>query len=332
MFDTLVPERDSESEAARLAEEVVNTYTKTKDLVPNLSCIALLDPALWQPAEDKLLMQALEQSGCVAKPIQWDHPGLVSAHRPLLLPFEPDSSQGSLLMRQLMNMSVADMNAESLQQGNGQRVCGVLFVDQDLGRVASHLGRVAVQTVPGTGLPPSAGRHRLLRFFDPLVTTALWEMSSPAQRATWFGPVVTWMSLNLALRFRHLQRPEQPTGSNDDPRLSPEAAWGAAQWLQLLALSAFNPVAVELGIKASTIEVRPLVLDTLCRLTALGIHEADELKTMARFALTRHPGFDRHPKVRHRLMNRPAGLSAGQSLSDLSEADWQGIQNDLRLN
>jgi len=332
MFDTFLPARDVASEAARLAEEVVNTFSNTEKSISNLSCVALLDPALWHPDEDKLLTQSIQQCGSAAKPIQWDHPSLVSAHRPLLLPFDPQGSQGSHLLLQLMQMSVTDMAAESLQQGNGQRVSGILLIEQDLSRVASHLGRVAVQTLPSAGLPSSAGRYRLLRFFDPMVTSALWEMSSPAQRATWFGPVVTWMSLKWDLSFRHLQRPEIATRPSDAPPLTPESAWGAAQWLRLLALSAFNPVALELGIQASTIEMRPMVLDTLCRLITFGVHESDDLKTMARFALTRHPVFDEHPKVRHHLMSRPAGMSAGQSLSALSDDDWQGIQNDLRLN
>lgn len=325
MLGCTAPER-----AARLAEQVVCSFNQTLEARPGLACHVLLDPALWSPHNDARLAPLLANAEGALTPISWAHPSLVAAHRPLLLPVHLHSNTGSTVLHAAIEMALADMDAQSLQSGQGQRVCGVLFAEQDVAQLALHLGQVAVQTLPDSGLPPSSGQRRLLRFFDPLVMPPLWDLSSDAQRRALLGPISIWMSLGFDRNWQTLRSPAP--GATDGQALPASRIWNAKQWQQLLALGAFNPVALELGLKASTLERRPRVLNTLCRLMGLGIHEPNDLKAMAQLALTQHPDFDQHPAVQRCLKQRMAGPSAAQALSDLSDSDWRHIQQDLRSN
>lgn len=332
MLDTDMPGRAARESAARLAEAVVCAFNQAQVSTPRLSCHILFDPSLWSPQNDALLASLLAKANDTLTPITWSHPNLVPAHRPLLMPVHLHSNTGSVMLHTAIEMAMADMEAQSLRSGQGQRVCGVLFSDQNVANLASHLGQIAVQTLPDAGLPPSFGQRRLLRFFDPLVMPSLWSVSSQAQHAMLLGPVSTWMSLGFDHNWQTWVRPS-PTSDTEERTLRPPARiWNAQQWRHLVALSVFNPVALELGLNESILDMRPRVLATLCRVMHLGVHEVMDLKAMARLALTQHPDFDQHPAVQRCLIHRAAGLSAAQALSDLNDSDWRDIQRELRSN
>jgi len=264
----------------------------------------------------------MHATGVKPVPIEWQHAKLAPEHRPALVTVDNSVNLGSELLSLSLQMAAQDADATHLQQGRGQRIAGWLLSSATTRALARHLGAMAVQTLP-EGLHPSAGRKRLLRFFDPLVLPVLWGLSDPEQRVAFMGPVQQWCLLDNGREFRALSQAAVP---GEAPT---RATWRAAQWRVLLCLDAFNPAAIGHGISDEVIALRPTILATLGRISELGIHEPRDLQALASLALKHHPEFDRHPHVNQLLMKRTADQSAAMALAALTADDWRHIADEL---
>ncbi|MCW7536719.1 DUF4123 domain-containing protein [Aquabacterium sp. A7-Y] len=297
---------------------------------PACRCILLIDPSLRDATLDEDFASGIASLRLQPEPIQWRHRKLISGHRPLLLPLDLSKSAASVLLAASLRMAAEDMDPHSLRQGWGQRIGGWLFSSASAVELARHMGTLAVQQLPA-GLPVYAGRRRLLRFFDPLVWPVLWEVSRPAQRAALLGPVKQrlWVDPRLALERVIYPAADSaaPQAEADDTQL--DALWDAQQWPVLLALDAFNPAAIDRGLDQGILAQRPAALATLTRLLQLGVGDARDLENLAKLTLSRHVAFDRHPRVRALLEQRPAAQYASAALSALTDDDWHGICEDL---
>ena len=304
------------------AEQLQRSLTAAQQIDPACQCHVLIDPSLSNAAEDEVFAEAMHATGVKPVPIEWQHAKLAPEHRPALVTVDTSVNLGSELLNLSMQMAAQDADASHLQQGRGQRIAGWLLSSATPRTLARHLGAMAVQALPD-GLPPSAGRTRLLRFFDPLVLPVLWDVSDPEQRVAFMGPVQQWFLLDNGSELRALS---QAAVTGGPPA---RAAWRAAQWRVLLCLDAFNPAAIGHGLSDELIALRPTVLATLGRMSELGIHEPRDLQSLASLALRHHPEFDRHPQVNQLLMKRTADQNAAMALATLTDDDWRYIADEL---
>jgi len=304
------------------AEQLQRSLTAAQQLDPACQCHVLIDPSLSNAAEDEVFAEAMQATGVKPVPIEWQHAKLAPEHRPALVTVDTAVNLGSELLSLSMQLAAQDADATHLQQGRGQRIAGWLLSSATTRALARHLGAMAVQTLPD-GLPPSAGRTRLLRFFDPLVLPVLWGLSDPEQRAAFMGPAQQWFVLDNGRELRALS---QAAVAGEQPS---RATWRAAQWRVLLCLDAFNPAAIGQGLSEALIALRPTVLATLGRISELGIHEPRDLQSLAKLGIKHHPEFDRHPHVNQLLTQRVADQSAAMALAVLTADDWRRIADEL---
>lgn len=326
------PSPETRKTLADCAETLAAALTRAQESAPASRLHLLLDPAVTNATEDPAFASSIERAGEKPVALRWVHPKLRADHRPLILSLDLSRNLGSEMLARSLQMAFEDAQPDSLRHGHGNRIGGWLVSEGNALGLARHLGPMAVQTLP-KGMPPEAGRRRLLRFFDPLVFPVLWEMSDAPQRAEWMGPVQQWWCLDTGPRLRCFTEPaSRPPPATDwsDVSAPLRQIWDTVQWQLLLSLDAFNPVMIEQGVTPHPAALRPRVLATLRRLYEQGIHDPLDLRHMTRLALDHHPAFDQHPRIQELLAGRPPGQLASKALSCLAPDDWRDIQDQLR--
>jgi hypothetical protein len=326
----------SEAVLAR-AETVHRQFAAYAADKPYAQCILMLDPALRDATNEAVFYERLQQFRQSAErgdnfpPILWKHPNLTPEHRPYLIGLDLRRFPDAQLFEASLKLALADWTIESLAQAVGHRVCGWLFTEHTVNALAVHLGRLAVQRLPHD-FPTDAGKRILLRYFDPSVMPALWQLSDASQQRALLGPVAKWIVLDRTGQLQPYQArpPADSEGEPDDHPSQPR--YSATQWLALQNIGPLNQAIVQWQLNAAGGLPPPLpqivaAAHSLARARRYGIHDAQDLKAFASHALTVHADFDKHPRVRQALQRLSQEQFYTAAIADITEQDWQNIRS-----
>ena len=307
------------------ASELCLSLHRQQEENPALQCYLLADPARRNALDDPEFASVLSGMVVRPEPVRWSHPNLLITHRPWLLPLPLATGAGCELLNISIRMALEDAQAESLQSGLGQRICGWIFSHETPIALALRFGQLAVQ-VPPRDTPKLRGKRCLLGFFDPLILPILWALSNDGQRRLLFGPASQWYFVQDGNTLQTLTPPQilEP--------IKIENGWHSAQWLQLLNLNICNQVLLDHG-RAGTggrlLDFVPAMLELTNRLRQAGASDARELCSLVAIGLRHHFEFDRHPEVLRLINHRESDRSLAAALCSLDTAAWRRIANEL---
>jgi hypothetical protein len=271
------------------------------------------------PAE---LDAALRGPGASTVPLR--HPDIDPSSQPRWLALNTEHANGSWLVQQSIEFALAELHPASLQQGCGRRIAGWLYLDGELSDALRHWGSQMIQRKPG-------GQRCLLRLHDPAVLWTLWDLLSPAQRDDLLGAIQCWWLLDPAGHLVSLRPSATPT----EKRRSP---WSAQLWQNIDHVASLNAALrhwlsraeAATPSQATLSDARAAAMAAMRRARAAGFKHQNDLCAYARLAVTVHPDFDTHPRVRQATAQRKQDDSFATLVYSLTAEDWTAIAADLQ--
>lgn len=251
------------------------------------------------------------------------HPKFDRRFAPLLHELDPTLSSHSFALAESIEESLAELNAESISQGSGRRICGWLQSTAPLDAVAHHLAAILIHRTPDR-----AG-DAMLNLFDPAVLWSLWPLLDDSQRSALLGPIEAWHLLDPRGAFLTLAMPRTQHPGGGDLRLPPEL------WPEFEHITAFNGLLREWPSLPPEIRSMPLAnahrhaLSAMRHARQCGIHERADLQAFARLALRIAPRFYTHPRIEALLARVAPDEHFSALASELSAEDCQQLQREL---
>ncbi len=277
----------------------------------------LIDPTLRDLRLDPIFNALLADTQEVAwRPIAIKHPSIDPAFVPQMRSLDLSIAKHAMLLRYLFGMAVEDWSPVSLRAGGGHRFCGLFIGSNSLSDLAVQLGKISIHDHP-------EGGRALVRWYDPSVVEALWRSLDDAQRTSVLPSRSVWIGLGRDLH-PVIRRAHSDTTITF--RLTRD------QWALLDGLRILNPKVARIGARHAgviTPQIRTALHDALIRAGLKGIRDPSDLHAFVDAALRYHPRFDTHPLLRERLSRRKHTESLQESLSLLTDCDWQQVINDL---
>ena len=308
--------------------------------------LILIDPSLRNATADPEFDQDLkavhkqdgvdgnEFSSC--PPIRWQHTNLRPTHRPYLIPLELHRCVDAQLLQTSIRLALEDQDVTARQHKLGQRICSWLITTQPVQTLAEHLGRMSVQHLP-TEYPMVGGKRTLLRYFDPNVLPALWEISDPAQRVRLFGPIEQWGVLDQQGEL-NFYSPDRDAAALAVPLSTSvhDIGYSTTQWMAIHDIGTLNEVATQWQLQnvsglLPTVSQRDIARQALARSRVLGIEDEADRVAFAMHALTVHARFDSHPQVREALRTLQHNVYYTAAISSLTDDDWVTIRHDMNV-
>jgi Domain of unknown function (DUF4123) len=264
----------------------------------------------------------------VRQPVTLRHPEIDVAWHPQWYALRLDKADDCHLLKYSIVWALEEAQPKCVRQGLGRKVSGWLAIDEPVHAAANHWASLMVCKVP------NRVGSTLLRLHDPAVLWAIWRILTPAQQRHWQGPVQTWWLLNPAGQLAPLIAQQV---SHTSPTLEPAVHLSGGQWQSIEHVSAFN-----LGLQAwmnqdhaqaVTTEMAELAfvngMRALQRANDLGISDLHSRALFCELALSQHPMFDQHPRIKALLSDFNAAHPLGGLMADLTAADWQTIAADM---
>lgn len=258
--------------------------------------------------------------------VSLSHPEIDPRWHPRWLGLKLETAQDAHILNHSIAWALEERQPHRLRAGTGRRVSGWLLAQEELIQsAAQHCSRLMLRRAPKT-----AGQF-LLRLHDPAVMWAVWQILLPEQKSAWWGPIGGWHLLDPLGELTLL---EAPTSGPIRDALTPSPPLSSRQWQDIQNITPLHQVLQTLlaSKPASSRQYQQWLLSGLQALRRANAHQFDELHSLrlfAELALTRHPGFDQHPRVQHLLKQREPGEPLGGLLCELTEQDWQELINDL---
>jgi hypothetical protein len=281
----------------------------------------LIDPTLRNALDDPELAELLTATNAEYCPVPRRHPSLRADQQPLLIAPRWDLPEIRALVRYVARLCIEDLQPDSYASGGGQRIGGWLFSGAPVTMVANHLAALMVQQLPAD-FPEQGGKRYLLRVQDALVLSGIWEIATPVQAGTILGLIDAWCNLSTNLRLcelTHLQRPTRFDGNID---------FSVEQWRDILSLEFIHREALLSQRLFAMEEQRPAWIEAMRRAPNWGLTDKDDLRLFAHHAITIHPSFDSHPRVRAALRLRQSE-GYGGATETLSDSDWHAVATEM---
>ena len=300
-------------------------YAHYRERVPTAKCWLLIDPAIYDPADQLDIDPSLKEK---RHPIAWQNPNLVPDHRPYLVELDLDKHAGDELLKASLELAAGDWSPDANIHGAGHSVCGWIFSGRDLAAAASHLGAMAVQA---RTLESGTATRTLLRFWDPSTLPMLWEILDPLQRSVLLGPIDAWRIVD---RFGTLRKFEASVAAKENHASREQLRLQSRQWLAIQNIGAINGALIELASDACdrSGSVIKQVQTSLMRARSAGIHDLQDLQAFAKHAFLTAPHFDQHTKVKVALGDLPTMKYYRAVVGNFTVHDWETIRLDCLEN
>lgn len=278
--------------------------------------LLLLDSRPRCALDDKNLKALIESGKLDVTTVHLLHPSLDPSWQPKLLALDLTRFCDTEILRIAVEMWREDSSLNKLQTGQGDRICALLLTPQDSAAVATHLSRVAIQKRPGEA-------SYLLRLYDPMVFDQLWAACSPAQRASLLGPISCWI---LRDRFGRAVGFDNPISNQSEPLTFDPSQWQAFETIEAVNQAWIRARVQQVEVDARGFQAAATATD---RARAQGVASGPDLDLFAWHALSVHPEFGRHPRIRSILDKVSAHLGYSALADGLSEGDWREITNEM---
>ncbi|WP_341676413.1 DUF4123 domain-containing protein [Niveibacterium sp. SC-1] len=245
---------------------------------------------------------------------------------PELFVLDASRLEPSLALSNCIEEALVELDADSLRSGAGRRIAGFVQAGQSPQTMARHLGRLLVQRRPA----PHGSVFTALHVYDPAVLWWLWPSLSDTQRGIVLGPARAWWLLDPVGRWHVLD-----TSSPHDPGTH-ALELTLSQWTLVQGIGALNAVLRHLPLESlsapALAALQQRAFEGLQRAHASGWSVSHDLQTYVRTALTRHPLFDRHPRVQQLLRNRTPDDRLAALIDGVTEEEWLSVAAQLDTN
>lgn len=255
------------------------------------------------------------------------HPEIDSRWHPRWLALNLALAQDAHILNHSIVWALDERRPHHMRAGMGRRVSGWLLAPDDelIHVAANHCARLMLRRAP------SSPGHFLLRLHDPAVLWAVWQILTSEQKSEWLGPIGRWHLLDPKGELTQL---EAPAHRHNEPAGWPSHPLGSQQWQDVQNITPLHRAIQSLTATEPTgsTQCEQWVrsgLQALRRANAHGLDDLHSLSLFAELALTRHPDFDQHPRVKQLLMQREPDEPLGGLLSELTEQDWRNLTVDL---
>ena len=310
---------------SRWANELHREYSAYRERVPAAKCWLLLDPAIYDPADQLDIDPSLKEQ---CRPIAWQHTNLVPEHRPYFVELDLDTHAGDELLKASLHLAAGDWAPDASMHGAGHSICGWIFSCRDLTAAASHLGAMAVQA---RTLDSGTATRTLLRFWDPSTLPLLWEILDPLQRSVLLGPIDAWRIVD---RFGTLRTFEASPSPKENSASREQLGLESRQWHAIQNIGAINGALIELASDRCDRSGSGInqIQASLMRARSAGINDLRDLQEYAKHAFLAAPHFDRHARVKEAIGNLPTMKYYRAVVGHFTTDDWDAIRQDCLEN
>ncbi|BEV17346.1 DUF4123 domain-containing protein [Herbaspirillum sp. DW155] len=238
-------------------------------------CIAWINPAQGDPFETDELV------GTRKVPVPVMHPRFDQRYAPYLVELDLSRFQDGTVLARTVELAANAWTLDSLQQMNGQPVCGWVAAPCSARELATYWARTC-------HVHYRNGQAKLLRFHDPGVREWLWPALDSQQRRVLLGPALHIMSVGRDGDLLH-----QSIDDHQPLRESASLTLTAKQWNEVedyaVVHAAWLALCGQNEAWRSRLSTRPgwhqHVLNSLERATEYGITDSPDRALFARHAL-----------------------------------------------
>lgn len=249
-------------------------------------------------------------------PILIEHEAFPLEHRPFLMELDLSNKDGIALLTESIRIAFEDRDPDKIAHGQGQRIGGWLISDASTEDAATHLSQHVLLT-------DEHGSACLLRFYDTRALALLWPILTVPQQRTLLGPVFAWHALDACA--------SQCVYACD---AIPQTSLGLTheQWTSIRRHSVSNK-ALGRHMYAIDRQPRPDEVETAQasaeRAEQHGLIDDDDKVAFIQHALSWHPRFDAHLRIRRALAQVSAGSFYAAAVSDLTPAEIDEIRSGM---
>lgn len=269
-------------------EEAVITLQNYFQRNREMQCLVIVDPQPSDLPEPKGRHTLTELPRTV---IPVAHEAFPESERPYLLTLNPRLPQFGAWLAESVRVALADRRPDVIARVPGQRIGGWLATPASVSadEVAAHLSRQVLQV-------DDRGKTCALRFYDSRALALLWPVLTLMQKETLLGPVKAWHAFDAGARLAAY--------SGLYPKMLDELSMKPQQWSAIRRHGLINR-ALALHIastghqpEAETVDV---AVAAAARAEQYELVERDDKLAFIGHALSWHPYFDAHPRVREVL-------------------------------
>jgi hypothetical protein len=247
-------------------------------------------------------------------PIPIEHEAFPLEHRPFLIELDLSDNEGIALLTESIRIAVDDREPDKIARGHGQRIGGWLISDAPAEDAATYLSRNALLT-------DDHGSACLLRFYDTRALALLWPILTVPQQRTLLGPVFAWHALDACAS-------QCVYACNAIPQSGLELTH--QQWNSIRRHSVINKAlgrhmhAIERQLRPDEVETAQASAE---RAEQYGLFDDDDRVAFIQHALSWHPRFDAHARVRRALLEVSTGSFYAAAVCDLTPAEIDEIRS-----
>ena len=271
---------------AQALEAAVMTLQNYFQRNREMQCLVIVDP---QPSELPAPKGKHPLSELPRTVLPVTHEAFPESERPYLLALNPRLPQFGAWLAESVRIALADRRPDVIARVPGQRIGGWLATSASADEVAAHLSRQMLQT-------DDRGKTCALRFYDSRALALLWPAMTLMQKETLLGPVKTWHAFDAVARL---------TGySGLYPKMLEDLSFKPQQWSAIRRHGLINR-ALALHIASTGQQPEACAVDVAVAAAARAeqyeLIERDDKLAFIGHALSWHPHFDAHPRVREVL-------------------------------
>lgn len=294
-------------------ESAVDTLQHYFQRNREMQCLVIVDP---QPSDLPELKGTHKLVDLPRTVLPIAHEAFPESERPYLLALNRRLPQFGAWLAQSVRVALADRRPDAIARVPGQRIGGWLAVPASVSvdEVAAQLSRQVVQV-------DDRGKTCALRFYDSRALALLWPVLTLMQKETLLGPVKAWHAFDAGARLT--------VYSGLYPKMLDDLSFKPQQWSAIRRHGWINR-ALALHTAASgrqpEAEAVDIAVAAAARAEQYELVERDDMLAFIRHALSWHPYFDAHPRVREVLRQVSPDEFYVAAIGELSTDEIEAIR------